>query len=401
MAGGEAALLAAIAADPDDDAKRLVYADLLAERGEPRGELIEVQCRQAASGNTPALQARARELEREHGAAWREAAGIRDALTVFHRGFPFTLIGSSGALLASREALRTQPIVSLSVMGGFERLGELVALPEVARIRELTIAPVLGSQGRRLPVPAEHLAPLAATPHLQRVTSLTFEPGALDGAGAQVLAGARWLPGVEKLVLAHNPVGSEAFASVAARLEAATWLWLEGVELRGAGLAAIASSRLRRLAMLGVPDTRLDGADAVALARSPVLATVTRLDLDRNYVGDAAAQALATSPHVGQLRSLNLESSALGPEAARALAASTALSALQVLTLHGNHLGLDGVAALAAGAGLPALAKLGLTRNGLGSGRYQDVEDVGRYELELTAAELAPRFAHRPGLVVV
>lgn len=183
MAQDDAALLAAIAADPEDDAKRLVYADLLAERGDPRGEFIQVQCRQAASGNTPALQARAGELERAHGKAWREAAGIRDALTVFHRGFPFTLIGSCEAILASREALRTQPIVSLSAMSGFEKLGELLALPEVARLRELTIAPLLGDHGRRLPVPAELLAPLAATPHLARVTTLTFEPGALDEAG--------------------------------------------------------------------------------------------------------------------------------------------------------------------------------------------------------------------------
>lgn len=400
MAQDDAALLAAIAADPEDDAKRLVYADLLAERGDPRGEFIQVQCRQAASGNTPALQARAGELERAHGKAWREAAGIRDALTVFHRGFPFTLIGSCEAILASREALRTQPIVSLSAMSGFEKLGELLALPEVARLRELTIAPLLGDHGRRLPVPAELLAPLAATPHLARVTTLTFEPGALDEAGARVVAGARWLAGVEKLVLANNPLGSAAFAAIAARLEAATWLWLEGVELRGDGLRALASSRLRRLEMLGVPDARLESADAVALASSPVLRTVTRMDLDRNYIKDAGAEALASSPHLGALRALKLDSNGLGPAAARALAASTGLSSLHTLTLHENHVGAEGVAALAAGTGLPALARLGLTRNSLGSGRYEDVEDVGRYEIELTAAELAPRFAHRTGLVI-
>lgn len=400
MAQDDAALLAVIAADQDDDAKRLVYADLLAERGDPRGEFIQVQCRQAASGNTPALQARAGELERAHGMAWRKAAGINGALVNFHRGFPRSLIGSCEALVASREALRTQPIVSLSAMSGFEKLGELLALPEVARIRELTIAPVLGSHGRRLPVPAEHLAPLAATPHLERVTSLTFDPGALDDAGARVLVGARWLSGVERLVLANNPLGSAAFAAIAGQLEAATWLWLEGVDLRGDGLRAIASSRLRRLDMLGVPDARLTDDDLAVLAASPVLETLTRLDLDRNALRDAAAEALAASPRVGRLRALKLDSNLLGARSARALAASTALSALQTLTLHGNQLGLEGVDALAAGAGLPSLATLGLTRNALGSGRYEDVEDVGRYELELTAAELAPRFVHRTGLVV-
>ena len=38
------AFLQAIIEDPDHDAPRLLYADWLEERGDPRGEFIRVQC---------------------------------------------------------------------------------------------------------------------------------------------------------------------------------------------------------------------------------------------------------------------------------------------------------------------------------------------------------------------
>ena len=63
----ERALIAAILADPDDDAPRAVYADWLTERGDPRGELITVQL---AKKQTPALKARADALLAKHKKAW-------------------------------------------------------------------------------------------------------------------------------------------------------------------------------------------------------------------------------------------------------------------------------------------------------------------------------------------
>ena len=47
------AFLQVIQQTPDDDAPRLVYADWLEERGDPRGEFIRLQCRrlQLAEGD--------------------------------------------------------------------------------------------------------------------------------------------------------------------------------------------------------------------------------------------------------------------------------------------------------------------------------------------------------------
>ncbi len=50
----EDAFLQDIAADPDDDAPRMIFADWLEERGDPRGEFIRVQCQLARmAGNDP------------------------------------------------------------------------------------------------------------------------------------------------------------------------------------------------------------------------------------------------------------------------------------------------------------------------------------------------------------
>jgi uncharacterized protein (TIGR02996 family) len=80
-------LLADIHANPDDNAPRLVLADLLLERGDPRGELIAMQL---ARGEKPASK-RERELLAKHGKEWlgilAPVLGWRRTRTEFRRGF--------------------------------------------------------------------------------------------------------------------------------------------------------------------------------------------------------------------------------------------------------------------------------------------------------------------------
>jgi uncharacterized protein (TIGR02996 family) len=66
--------LARILEDPDDDGARAVYADELVERGDPRGEFIQVQLAleraDPESDEHPKLLERSDRLLAEHGAAW-------------------------------------------------------------------------------------------------------------------------------------------------------------------------------------------------------------------------------------------------------------------------------------------------------------------------------------------
>ncbi|MBX3162280.1 MAG: TIGR02996 domain-containing protein [Deltaproteobacteria bacterium] len=80
-------LVAAVFADPDSDAPRLVYGDYLLDRGDPRGELIQLQLQRHATGE-PAGE-RERALLYAHGQAWTEPLwhGLEAASIRFERGF--------------------------------------------------------------------------------------------------------------------------------------------------------------------------------------------------------------------------------------------------------------------------------------------------------------------------
>lgn len=83
-AGGrdEAALLAAVYANPTDDGPRLVYADVLQEKGDPRGEFVALQCAGADAK-------KAKALVKQHGKQWLGAlAPVLGASFEFRRGFP-------------------------------------------------------------------------------------------------------------------------------------------------------------------------------------------------------------------------------------------------------------------------------------------------------------------------
>lgn len=88
-----AALIADIVAHPDDDAPRLVLADYLLERGDPRGDLIQLQCRGQSAD----------ELLAQHGTAW--SAYLRPDIheAFFERGFVARVRGADHEMLARRR----------------------------------------------------------------------------------------------------------------------------------------------------------------------------------------------------------------------------------------------------------------------------------------------------------
>src|SRR4029078_1438463 len=70
----QAAFLDAIIPEPDDDAPRLIYADWLEERGDPRAEFIRAQCELVKlSLDDPlrvGLETRERQLLKEYEKEW-------------------------------------------------------------------------------------------------------------------------------------------------------------------------------------------------------------------------------------------------------------------------------------------------------------------------------------------
>jgi uncharacterized protein (TIGR02996 family) len=82
-------LLAEVYAAPDDDGPRLVYADALLERGDPRGELVALQIARARGEVTEEARAREAELlaDKAQVAAWAQPLSSGGECT-FERGFP-------------------------------------------------------------------------------------------------------------------------------------------------------------------------------------------------------------------------------------------------------------------------------------------------------------------------
>jgi uncharacterized protein (TIGR02996 family) len=84
----EESFLAAIYESPDDDAPRLVYADWLAERGDPRGEFIHLQCKAAAGPLRSIDEKRMRSLARRHRVRLLgPLEPVLDEFAKFERGF--------------------------------------------------------------------------------------------------------------------------------------------------------------------------------------------------------------------------------------------------------------------------------------------------------------------------
>ena len=82
-----AELYAAVYASPDDDAPRAVLADALQDAGDPRGELIALQLREAAGDATDEMRERARVLVQKHGKPWLGALRPITYRAELRRGF--------------------------------------------------------------------------------------------------------------------------------------------------------------------------------------------------------------------------------------------------------------------------------------------------------------------------
>ena len=255
---------------PDDINARLVYADWLEDVGDPRGEFIRIQCELATLSDEDdeqldrkaELAYRQRDLLEEFGAQWD--ADIRPFADHWqHRcGFVEYVELTFQAFVKHGEALfGKHPITAATLRGAA----------------------------------SAHIAALAASPWLGRLTRLCLDGCALEDDDLQTLCKSTQLAQLTRLTLSHN---------------------------------------------------RLGDAGVRALAACPALAQLEILDLSENQIRNAGVQALAESPHLANLQALVLSSNQIRLTGARALAASETLTGLEYLDLSQNLLDMRAVEAL-------------------------------------------------------
>jgi uncharacterized protein (TIGR02996 family) len=294
LASDAPTLLAAVAANLNEDVPRLEYADWLDETADEivgptpekilmkdRAEFIRIQISLASKSDvgggrpwTPELAgqltARANALLTLHRDAWE--ARIRQALphscidVTFHHGFPRHVTVNGPHELVTSRILEsdTNTLTGLRVTNLGHNLPELLAHQGIAKLTTLDLS---GNH-----IWDEGAEAIADSLHLARLTSLNLSNNGLRSAAVITLAN---------------------------------------------------SLHLKNLTELNLADNSIRPAGAIALAASPNFAKLITLNLWNNIIGNEGAEALANSPHLTKLTSLNFAHNNIGVAGAEALAAGT------------------------------------------------------------------------------
>ncbi|MBH25767.1 MAG: hypothetical protein CMH57_15275 [Myxococcales bacterium] len=204
---------------------------------------------------------------------------------------------------------------------------------------------------------------LVGSPALTTLTHLTLSDCGVGPDLGRGLLQSTMGP-LQALDLSQNRTLSGAWVAEALapcdRLAGLRELSLESVRVGSRGLAALAQSphleRLERLNLrsCGVTDDAAAGRGVTrslsgveALAASPLLTHVMDLDLAENDLGEGGAVALARGGGLARLERLNLRRNGVTAEGMKALARSPLLARIKQLDLRGNHVGPEGAEALA------------------------------------------------------
>ncbi|MEM1350045.1 MAG: hypothetical protein AAGI01_15900, partial [Myxococcota bacterium] len=293
----------------------------------------------------------------------REIVADRDALSVDTA----PLFRLAAAQAQDLRVIRTQDI---ELRGAAEHIGALEHLEHL----EAWNARLEDEHGRIL---------LSSGPfgHLR-----TLKLGANDIRQGTLLALQRTAPKLEHLDLSANALGDEAARELGRlpSLGRLRTLNLRFTALRRRGIEMLMRSlRGDQLGALWLGGNLIEDHAAEAIAQCPQLKHVHTLDLGHaptllearilessairplaRQSGEGVAAALAASPYVLGLQRLDLYHNELGPTGARALAAAT-MPSLEHLDVAINELGPDGARALLASPLMERLVHLDLSHNHL------------------------------------
>jgi len=312
----EATFLASILANPDDKKARLIYADLLQDRGDPRGEFIALQSARAELADDDArvaeLDASIAALLKKHKKAWTAFGENKGARWDYRRGFveklsidAKDLIANAATIFASEplEELNIWKIDESPILRGKSRLAPILELP-LHRIKRLSLA--------RCDLGEDDYAALARATTLGNVELLDLTNGGSVESPIAPLAKATSLPKLRELKLTGAMIGDDQ-------------------------LATLARSTTLRMSRLILQRNDLTAAGARSLAHAVWAPQLVHLDLSSNeMVQDEGLEALATSPRLTALETLVLSYVGLYDRAADLILGSPVFARLRTLDVSNN-----------------------------------------------------------------
>ncbi len=247
--------VAAVRAELDDDLPRLIYADYLEERGDPRGEFIRLQVELA---QTPADDPRRRELlEREakllraYESDWLGSLSEELVQWGFHRGFLEVSLSINRFLDGEHAWLDGPTVAGVSVYA------------------DKVLPPGL-------------LNDFIESPRTAHVHSLNLGFEWIKDAGAVLIAGGPYFSTLLTLLLGNNGISDDG------------------------AIALAESPNLISLRCLWLRSNLIGDAGVTAFAQSETFANMRQLDLTNNEITSAGALALAESPYMNHLQLLKV-----------------------------------------------------------------------------------------------
>jgi uncharacterized protein (TIGR02996 family) len=278
------AFLDDIKAHRTDKTPRLVLADWLEERDDPRGTLLRIQWEWRSPDLLPARRLELGEQERaliqRHQDLWLGLLKGRVSSWAFQRGLvqlqssPDALVRENSPELLSSEELAWVETIRL--------YGDTATAAQYAATRTLQTACVLDCSWCRLRAP--ELAGLAEAAPFPYLAELILNTCNIGNAGLEALAGSAAFPALREV----------------------------------------------RLSGCGIDDPALE-----MFAGGALLGQLHVLDLRNNRIGSGGITALATRPL--QLRELSLMHNQLDDDVVPRFLSSAALNQLHVLDLRGNR----------------------------------------------------------------
>lgn len=372
MSPHEAAFLARICADPDDDGPRLVFADWLDEHDQAdRAEFIRVQCALAQMPTDdpryPLLAGIETNLLARYHALWsRNLMGIA-GWAEFRRGFVETVnIPARQFLARANDLFLIAPVRHVRFLDVGSSLPHLLQSPYMGRLSGLTIyAQHLGEDLPRA---------LVESPHLDGLRNLNIRRNRIGDRGVERLA---WSPRFRHLThldLGDNALGDTGVRALAesTNLSQLTDLNLWRNEVTRAGLGCLTTSpALLNLRYLGLGVNYVGDTQDQA-PRTGVAISLQSLDLSENGLTADHVPLLLEMPGLQTLATWDIGNNEIGNAGAEALGDWSAASSLRTLLVNNNRIGDDGARALARSPYLHNVLELNLSDN--------PIHDSGAFE---------------------
>ncbi|MEU5535808.1 hypothetical protein [Streptomyces sp. NPDC020362] len=291
---GTTPLEQALREDPDDLAAWRAYSDMLLERNDARGRLVELElrlAREVRDDGREALQREIDQLTQQHQESWE--AELPEGVEAVARRYGFAtkvaVDWSQEAPARMAVALQGRFVTALRIRPG--------TAAEEADAEYWSDEPDFDENDMPLP-PPPHEAGALTDLDFGGIRELDLSYFRIADPGAKSLAAAASAGRIETLDLRYCGIGSDGAAALAAsgNFGDVRRLHLQHNRITGDGVRALA--RFERLEELDLRYNQIGVGGAQALIDAPFAGSLKRLLLHRQDVSDAGAEKLASAPQL-------------------------------------------------------------------------------------------------------